>query len=174
MPNLQEKAFKIKLLILDVDGILTDGGLFFDNKGNEFKRFNALDGQGIKMLMEHSIEVAIITGRSSAIVKNRARELGITLLYQGYANKVPAYQKLLEVLPLNPDEIAYMGDDLPDLEVMLKIGLSITVPNADDQVKQRADWLTSRHGGQGAVREVCNFLLSVQGKIPQVGKREDH
>jgi 3-deoxy-D-manno-octulosonate 8-phosphate phosphatase (KDO 8-P phosphatase) len=166
MSNLQEQAFKIKLLILDVDGILTDGGLFFDNQGNEFKRFNALDGHGIKMLMEHSIEVAIITGRTSAIVKNRARELGIRHLYQGYADKVSAYQKLMKDLPLNPDEIAYMGDDLPDLEVMIKIGLSITVPNADDQVKQCADWLTSRHGGQGAVREVCNFLLSVQGKIP--------
>ncbi|MFT7675893.1 MAG: 3-deoxy-D-manno-octulosonate 8-phosphate phosphatase (KDO 8-P phosphatase) [Gammaproteobacteria bacterium] len=168
MPNLQQKSFKIKLLILDVDGILTDGGLFFDNQGNELKRFNALDGHGIKMLIEHSIEVAIITGRSSEIVKNRARELGITHLYQGYTDKISAFQELMKEIPLNPDEIAYMGDDLPDLEVMLKIGLSITVPNADDQVKQYADWLTSRHGGQGAVREVCNYLLSVQGKIPQV------
>jgi len=154
----------IKLLILDVDGVLTDGGIYFDDNGGELKRFNALDGHGIKMLLDAGIEVAIISARTSKSVVHRMQALGVKRYYQGQSNKVIAYKELLEKLELSPQQVAYVGDDVIDLPVMSKVGLPIAVANAHDFVKKHAISLTSKCGGHGAVREVCDQLLSTQDK----------
>jgi 3-deoxy-D-manno-octulosonate 8-phosphate phosphatase (KDO 8-P phosphatase) len=153
-------AKAIKLLILDVDGVLTDGGIYFDDNGGEFKRFNALDGHGIKMLLDAGVEVAIISARSSKPVVHRMQALGVKHYYQGQSNKVVAYKELLQKLDLSSHQVAYVGDDVIDLPVMSKVALPIAVANAHDFVKEHAIALTNKCGGHGAVREVCDQLLS--------------
>ncbi len=155
----------IKLLILDVDGVMTDGTIGFTPDGKEYKFFNTQDGLGIKRLQQHGIAVAIISGRSSDIVSYRAQELGIKHVFQGQQNKLAALQALQDQLNIEPRQIAHMGDDLPDLEIMKKVGLGIAVANAVDDVKAIADWHTTRSGGAGAVREACDLILKKQGKI---------
>jgi len=161
---LEEKAKKIRLLICDVDGVLTDGSLFFGDDGQEYKAFNSLDGHGIKMLQEIGIEIAIITGRTSKVVLHRMKNLSVSIIYQGQSNKLIGYQQLLDELSIQPEEIAYMGDDVVDLPVMTRIGLSVAVANAGELVKQHADMTTIKSGGHGAVRECCEFLIKAQGK----------
>jgi 3-deoxy-D-manno-octulosonate 8-phosphate phosphatase (KDO 8-P phosphatase) len=141
-------AKKIKLIIFDVDGVLTDGGLYFTDDGTEFKRFNSLDGHGIKLLKENGIEPAVISARNSKSVNHRMQNLGVKHFYQGQSNKVIAFNALLEKLHINADEVAYMGDDVIDLPVMTKVGFAIAVANAHDLVKQNAHLVTQKIGGQ--------------------------
>ncbi|MCS5592344.1 MAG: 3-deoxy-manno-octulosonate-8-phosphatase KdsC [Gammaproteobacteria bacterium] len=159
-----ENAKSIKLLILDVDGVLTDGGLYFDDNGGELKRFNALDGHGIKMLMDAGIEVGIISARNSKPVAHRLEGLGIKHHYQGQTNKVVAFEALLKTLCLDSTQVAYVGDDVIDLPVMSKVALPIAVANAHTFVKEHAVLTTKNTGGNGAVREVCDYLLVSQNK----------
>lgn len=157
-----EKAKRIRLLICDVDGVLTSGLLYFDAKGEALKAFNVRDGLGLKLLQQHGIAVAIISARQSAIVAARMQELGVEHVYQGQANKLLAYQELCTKLKLSASQIAYIGDDLPDIPVLQQVALAITVPDAPQQVKAHAAWITQAAGGNGAVREVCDVLLSSQ------------
>ena len=158
-----EKARKLKLLILDVDGVLTDGKLFFDNQGNEYKTFHAQDGHGIKLLRKTGVEVAVISGRKSTVVELRMKSLGINHVYQGYEDKRSAFAELIDNLGIMPEQAAHVGDDLLDLPIMRRAGLAIAVNDANDTVKQYADWCTTRPGGQGAVREVCDLIMQAQG-----------
>ena len=160
-----ESASRIRLLILDVDGVLTDGGLQFDNRGEEYKTFNSLDGHGIRMLLDSAIEVAIITGRQSEIVGHRMNDLGVKHIYQGCRDKLAAFEGLLQEIDLEPAQVAYVGDDLPDLPIMQRVGFAIAVNNAHTFVKQNCDWVTTLSGGRGAVREVTDFILQAQSLL---------
>lgn len=152
-------ASNLKLLLLDVDGVLTDGMLYISSNGEESKAFNTQDGHGIRMLMAQGVQVGIITGRESAAVSIRAEDLGISILYQGQPNKVEALDKIIESEALSNNEIAYAGDDLPDLAIMQTVGLSFAVANAHPQLAIAADCQTELSGGKGAVREICDYIL---------------
>ena len=156
------KAKKIKLIIFDVDGVLTDGGIYFSDKGTEFKRFYSLDGHGIKMVKQFGIEPAVITARESDTVTHRMNNLQITHYYQGQQDKLVAFNDLLGKLSLSPDQACYMGDDVIDLPVMTRVGLPIAVANAHELVQKNALMVTQKIGGNGAVREICDFLLKSQ------------
>lgn len=160
--DVKARASKIRLLLLDVDGVLTDGKLYFSNEGSESKAFNTLDGHGIKMLRNSGVEVGIITGRTSKLLEKRASDLGIQLLIQGREDKFTALKELLDHFPCQLDEIAFMGDDWPDLTVMCKVGLALSVAGAHMAVAERAHWLSSREGGKGAVREACDMIMIAQ------------
>lgn len=165
MQNILTLAQHIKLLILDVDGVLTDGRLYFTADGQELKVFNTLDGHGIKQLQKSGVAVAIITGRQSPAVEKRARDLGINYCYQGQENKRIPFSDLTNKLNVSPNEIAYAGDDLPDLPIMKKVGLSIAPPNAHSSVLRHAHMITQARGGEGAVREICDLILQAQNKL---------
>jgi 3-deoxy-D-manno-octulosonate 8-phosphate phosphatase (KDO 8-P phosphatase) len=160
---LKERASRIRLLALDVDGVLTDGRLYFDATGNELKAFHTRDGLGLKALQRFGIELALITGRTSPMVAHRAEQLGIRHVYQGTDDKLTAYLDLLAATGLDHEQVCYAGDDWIDLPVLLRVGLSVSVPDADEEVRQRVHWITQRQGGHGAVREICNLILSAQG-----------
>ena len=162
-----EKAKNIKIVIFDIDGVLTDGSLYFDNKGEEFKAFNSKDGHGIRMLLESGIEIALITGRESELVKHRAANLKLSpsLIYQGYRDKLPAFRDLLEKTGYAKENIAFVGDDVIDLPIMSQVGFSISVADAHWFVREHSDWITGKKGGKGAAREVCEFILEAQGKL---------
>ncbi len=170
MQEIIEKAKKIKLVILDVDGVLTDGRLFFDDQGKEYKCFHARDGLGIKLLRQTGVEVAIISGRKSNSVRLRMKSLEIEHVYQGYENKIEAFDEILQTLSIESEQAAHVGDDLLDLPIMKRVGLSIAVNDANDVVKQYADWYTKTPGGLGAVREVCDFVMQAQGTFQNVLK----
>lgn len=159
------RAKQIRLIAFDVDGIMTDGGLYLSDSGEEFKRFNSLDGHGLKMLKASGVELAIITGRTSRCVELRAHSLTITHLYQGVTDKLEAMQNLLTKLQLPPQAAAFMGDDVVDLPVMRRVGLAISVPDAPQVVRDHAHHVTQRDGGHGAVREACELLMSAQGTL---------
>ena len=159
-----EVASKIRLLALDVDGILTDGRLYFSNHGEELKTFHTLDGHGIKMLHERKIEVALVTGRTSTILEQRAADLDIGNVYQGSCNKLSTLNAIVEKRPYSIKEVAYAGDDVPDLNALRAVGLSFSVPNAQPSVKAVVDIITSLNGGWGAVREISDFILESQNK----------
>lgn len=163
--SLTEKIKPIRLIAFDVDGVLTDGGLFLSDSGEEFKRFNSLDGHGLKMLRTSGVELAIITGRTSKCVELRAKNLGITHLYQGVENKLEAMQSLLAKLGLTPEVAAFMGDDVIDLPVMRRVGFAVSVPAAAQRVHDHAHYVTQREAGHGAVREVCELIMSAQGTL---------
>ncbi len=165
--DLIERAQKIRLAVFDVDGVLTDGKLYFLPDGSEFKTFNTLDGHGIKMLMQAGIQTAIITGRSSPVVERRAKNLGIQHLFQGREDKFIALQELLSSLSDAPtlEQVAYLGDDLPDLPAIRRVGLGMAVASADRFVRQHAHGITTAAGGAGAAREFCEIILSAQGKL---------
>lgn len=158
-----ELAKAIKLLALDVDGVLTDGSLYFGADGDTLKAFNSLDGHGLKMLQASGVSLAIITGRESEIVTRRANELGIDVIVQGREDKLTALQEVAEQLSLSLDQVAYAGDDLPDLSAIMVAGLGIAVANAATGVAAGADYVTQATGGAGAVREICEFILVAQG-----------
>ena len=162
-----EKIKPIRLIAFDVDGILTDGGLYLSDSGEEFKRFNSLDGHGLKMLKASGVELALITGRTSRCVEMRAKNLGIIHVYQGVEKKWEAMQDLLNKLQLAPEQAAFMGDDVVDLPAMKRVGLALTVPKASALVIDHAHYTTKREGGHGAVREVCELIMSVQGTLNQ-------
>ncbi len=150
---------RIKLLLLDVDGVMTDGRIIYLHDGGEAKAFDVKDGHGLKLIQRAGIKVGIITGRQSDIVARRAAELGIELVYQGAKDKLQPFMEILEKLGLKASEVAYVGDDLVDLPVMQLVGFSVTVADASDDIKPYVDLVTSRPGGRGAVREVCDLLL---------------
>lgn len=160
-----EKAKQIRLLILDVDGVMTDGRLYFSAEGELLKVFNILDGQGIKLLHASGVEVAIITGRRAAALEKRAADLGIRHLYQGREDKLNALDELLAQLRLEYHQVAHLGDDLPDLPVIKRVGLGMAVANAYALVREQADWCTHTQGGNGAVREACDFIMAAQGTL---------
>ena len=164
-PEIIEKAGQIRLLVLDVDGVLTDGSLYFSDSGESMKVFSTLDGQGIKMLRNTGVEIAIISGRKSGPLIRRASDLGIVHMQLGREDKLNALNELLATLQFKLQEVAHLGDDLPDLPVMQSVGLGIAVNNAYELVKQRADWCTEKKGGAGAVREVCDFIMGAQGTL---------
>lgn len=159
------RAKLIRLMAFDVDGVMTDGGLYLSDSGEEFKRFNTLDGHGLKMLRASGVDVAIITGRTSRCVTARAQNLGIEHVFQGVENKLDAMVGLLNLLKLSRDAAAYMGDDVVDLTVMRHVGLSISVPEAPRLVREHADYVTQCRGGHGAVREACELIMLAQGTL---------
>lgn len=160
------KARKIKLLLLDVDGILTDGKLYLDDEGRQTRVFSIRDGQGLTLLQKAGIQVGIISGCSSGTVAFRAKQLSIEEVHQGVSDKLKVYEDILLRHRLKDEEVAYMGDDVIDGPILKRVGLPVTVPNAHDGVKRYADWVTKRPGGEGAVREVVDLLLHAQGKNP--------
>lgn len=165
MQDILEKAAKIKLVIFDIDGVLTTGALFIGDDGQEYKAFNSKDGHGLRMLQDGGVDVAILTGRSSQVVAHRARDLGISRVYQGKRQKLPAYEELLQETGLSPEEVAYVGDDVVDLPVMTRVGLAICVQDGHPFVKRHAHWITEHNGGCGAGRDVCELILEAQGKL---------
>ncbi|WP_336366304.1 KdsC family phosphatase [Marinobacter sp. C2H3] len=164
-PELLAKAARIRLIAFDVDGIMSDGRLYFSATGDELKGFNILDGLGLKQLMAAGITVAVITGRRSPLTERRMANLGITHLLQGREDKRVALQELIHGMPISADDIAYMGDDLPDLPAIRFAGLGLTVPNGYWLVQEHADYCTLAGGGEGAVREVCDLILTAQGRL---------
>ncbi|MCW8933296.1 MAG: 3-deoxy-manno-octulosonate-8-phosphatase KdsC [Gammaproteobacteria bacterium] len=165
MQDITEKAKKIKLVIFDIDGVLTTGALFIGDDGQEYKAFHSKDGHGLRMLQDSGVEVAIITGRTSNVVAHRAKDLGITRIYQGKREKLPAYEELIKETGLNHEQIAYVGDDVVDLPVMCKVGLAICVQDGHSFVKQHSHWITENNGGCGAGRDVCEMILEAQGNL---------
>ncbi len=153
---------RIRLLLLDVDGVMTDGGIYYSGRGEELKRFNTKDGYGIVKVQRMGVKVGIITGRVSSIVRVRAKELGITELYQNLDNKLTAYAKIKKKLGLSDVEVAYMGDDEPDLPVLTRVGFSAAPADAMPQVVSQVNYVCRRFGGDGAVREVIDLILSAQ------------
>lgn len=163
MNIIDDKAKQLKLFITDVDGVLTDGNLFYDAQGVAFKAFSVHDGLGLKLLMKAGIEVAVITACKAEATRSRMTQLGITHLYMGEENKVLAYEHLLKHLKLEDKDVAYIGDDLPDLPLVKRAGLGITVADAAPFVLKHAQWITVNKGGCRAVREVCDRILQARG-----------
>lgn len=163
MEKIIAKAKNIRLAIFDVDGVLTDGKLFYSQNGIEYKAFNVLDGQGIKFLKKSGVGIGIITACTSPLTTKRMKDLGIEHLYQGNLEKIPAYEDLKTKLNLTDEQIAYTGDDLPDLPLIKKAGLGITVANAPKIMRAHAAWTTHAKGGEGAAREVCELIMEAQG-----------
>ena len=166
--ELKSSAKKIKLLLLDVDGVLTDGRIILDNQGNELKAFHVRDGHGIKLAQRAGIVIGIITGRKAEVVNVRARELGITEVHQGALDKIRVYESVLERYGLRDDEVAFVGDDIVDAAILRRVGLAAVVADCDPAVRQLGDLVTKAAGGRGAVREVITLLLKSQGKLPEV------
>lgn len=155
-------AKQIKLVIFDVDGVLTDGGLYFTDDGREIKKFNVKDGLGISLLIKNNIDVAIITGRNSAIVAERMKSLGVSHVYQGRMNKLETYENLKKALKISDDQVIYVGDDIIDLSIMQRCILPIAVADAHQAVKQQAKVILEQKGGEGAARTVCDLILQEQ------------
>lgn len=162
---IMEKVKAIRLLILDVDGVLTTGALYYGSHGFEMKGFNIYDGLGIKLLQKAGIKVAIISAKNSEAVSRRIKELNIEHVFLGYEDKIPAFEEVKQTLQLANHEIAYMGDDLPDLPILRRVGFAATVPNAPAIIKQHTDFITKKKGGKGAVREISEFILEAQGLL---------
>lgn len=163
MESIIEKAKLVRLAIFDVDGVMTAGTLHYGSQGIESKHFHVHDGQGMKLLQKSGIPIGIITTCQSDIVKRRMRDLGIEHIYQGQIDKLPAYEDIKQKLHLTDEQIAYVGDDLPDLAILSRVGLAITVNNAPKIMHQYVHWVTKKKGGKGAVREVCELLMQAQG-----------
>jgi 3-deoxy-D-manno-octulosonate 8-phosphate phosphatase (KDO 8-P phosphatase) len=174
--NVPEEEFikhaeRIKLLVVDVDGVMTDGGIILDGGGNELKRFHVRDGHGIKMLIRTGLEVAIVTGRESEVVKRRAAELGIKIVHQRSRVKLEAYEEILKETGMSDEQTAYIGDDIVDIPVMRRVGLPVAVADAEEYVKKEAMLVTERPGGRGAVREVTDLILRAGGHWDEATKR---
>ena len=164
-PDIRERALSIRLLVLDVDGVLTDGKLYYGGDGVELKAFDIQDGLGLRLLRASGVEVAIITGRTSRAVELRAQNLGVAQLFQGVSDKLAVFEQLLARMQLDSSAAAAMGDDLPDLPVLRRCGFAACVPEAPVLVRSHAHYVTHRNGGCGAVREVCELLMSAQGTL---------
>jgi 3-deoxy-D-manno-octulosonate 8-phosphate phosphatase (KDO 8-P phosphatase) len=160
-----KKQKKIKLVVFDVDGVLTDGRIIIGDDGQEYKAFHSRDGHGMKLLQYTGVEIAIITGRTSKTVEHRMNGLGITHVYQGKRVKLPVFESLIDELGLSPEECAYVGDDWVDLAIMQRVGLAVAVQDADALVKKHAHWTTPSCGGHGAAREVCELIMEGQGTL---------
>ena len=166
---MKKMAANIKLLILDVDGVLTDGRITINEKGEEIKSFDVKDGIGLKMLMSTGIEVVIITGRKSMVVEHRAKELGIDEVWQGIKDKRELSKKIIQEKGLEKREICCIGDDLPDLAMFMEAGLRVAVADAVEEVREEADFVTKKKGGYGAVREACELILKSRGVWSKIG-----
>jgi 3-deoxy-D-manno-octulosonate 8-phosphate phosphatase (KDO 8-P phosphatase) len=162
-----ERAKRTRLLVLDVDGVLTDGSLYICDSGEEFKAFNTLDGHGMRMLKETGVEIAIISGRTSRAVTQRARDLELGFLYQGVSDKLGVFRGLLRERAIDPQASAFMGDDLPDLPCMRHAGFALSVPAAPRLIRENAHYVTKQQGGRGAVREVCELIMQAQGTLEE-------
>lgn len=160
----EERAKPIRLLLLDVDGVLTDGRIIYDGSGREWKSFDIKDGQGIRLLQRAGLEVGILSGRKSPAVRSRAKELGISLLRQRVTDKGKALEEIIEERNYPPEQICFVGDDLVDLPVFARVGLAVAVADSVEEVRASAHYITRNPGGRGAVREVCDLILKVQGK----------
>jgi len=171
MSSIRDRAAAARMLVLDVDGVLTDGRLYYGNAGEELKAFNIKDGLGLKLLQESGVKVAIITGRQSEIVVRRARELGIEDVVQGRDDKRQALLELCQQRKLGIEECIYMGDDLPDLGAITAAGVGMTVADASAAVRRAADWISTARGGCGAVREACEFILAARGQWSALEER---
>ncbi|UXY15272.1 HAD family hydrolase [Chitiniphilus purpureus] len=168
MQPMIEQARAVRLMIFDVDGVMTDGGLLYSDSGEELKSFNSLDGHGLKMLQSTGVKLAIITGRTSRLVEHRARNLGIQYLYQGAHDKLSAFEALLAETSVSATECGYMGDDVVDLPVMRRVAFSAGVPHAPELVLRHAHFVPQRAAGHGAVREVCEAIMQAQGTLEGV------
>lgn len=166
--HLIEKILKIKLLILDIDGILTDGRIVYDSKGRELKFFDVQDGLGIVLLKRSGVKSAIMTAKRSRIVTRRAKDFNVKYVYQNCHDKLNTFQRLTKRLRLKTDEVCFMGDDVIDIPVLKRVGFAVTVPNAVDEAKEASHHITTKTGGRGAVREVCDLIIKTQGKWPDV------
>jgi 3-deoxy-D-manno-octulosonate 8-phosphate phosphatase (KDO 8-P phosphatase) len=165
LPEVLARAKKIKLVIFDVDGVMTDGGLTIGDDGQEYKTFNTQDGLGMKLLKASGVQMAIITGRTSQVVKQRSESTGVAHFYQGVDDKLVAYHDLIAKLNILPEETVFMGDDVVDVPPMLRCGLSVSVPAAPESVKKIAHFVTTKAGGHGAVRELCELIMQAQGTL---------
>ncbi|TDQ46546.1 3-deoxy-manno-octulosonate-8-phosphatase KdsC [Permianibacter aggregans] len=163
--QLLQRARAIRLLICDVDGVLTDGSVILGNNGEELKAFNIKDGFGIKALQKFGVEVALITGRQSKLVETRARELGISQVFQGNTDKRGAFNQLLQQLNLTPMQVAHIGDDLPDLPLFMRVGLAVAPSDGHPWMRERAHFVTVAEGGRGCVRELADLILHAQGHV---------
>ncbi|WFE68895.1 HAD-IIIA family hydrolase [Thiomicrospira sp. R3] len=163
MNNLNIKAEKIKLLLLDVDGVLTDNRLIYGDDGQEYKAFYTRDGLAMVLIQKSGIEIGIITGRTSELVKKRMQDLKIKHLYQGVPDKLPTFETLMDKLAISLDEVAYMGDDILDLPILRRVGLSACPKDSDPEVISRVDFVSGFEGGRGAVREFCELIMKAQG-----------
>ncbi len=171
MPSATHLAQSVRAIIFDVDGVLTDGGLYRSDDGQEFKRFHSADGLGIRMLADAGIKIGIITGRESNVVRHRCEELNIEHVIQGARDKLPAFESMCSQLDIPPTDFAYMGDDIIDLPVMRRVGLALTVPNANQEVSNIAHWTSARAGGHGAAREACELILKSKNLYDEAVKR---
>lgn len=165
MQDILTRTKNIKLVIFDVDGVLTDGSIIIGDDGEEYKAFNSRDGHGMKLLQYTGVDIAIITARTSKVVEYRMNSLGIKHLYQGKHVKLPAFEELISLLNLAADQCAYVGDDWVDLAIMKRVGLAITVNDADDIIKKHAHWVTPANGGKGAARQVCELIMKGQNTL---------
>lgn len=163
--EIDTKARRVKLVIFDVDGVLTDGSLYLGDDGQEYKSFNSQDGHGMKMLQKSGVVIGIITGRTSEVVRIRMASLGVEHVYQGKLNKLPAYEELRDKLDLSDEQVAYVGDDVVDLPIMRRVGLAIAVSDAHPFVLQHAHWQTPHKGGRGAARDVCEMVMQAQDNL---------
>lgn len=168
---MRERLEKIRLLILDVDGVMTDGRIIYDDHGNETKAFDVKDGHGLKLLQRAGFQVGIITGRQSPVVDRRAKELGIELVYQGAKDKLVPFQEILARIGLTAEQVAYVGDDFPDLPILRRVGFAATVADAIEELKPYVHYVTRQSGGRGAVREICDLLLKETGRWEGVAGR---
>lgn len=169
--DLMARAARVRLLGLDVDGTLSNGRLWYTSDGREFKAFNVLDGLGMKLLRDNAIEVALITARESPIVQARARDLGLRHVFQGARDKLECLTHLCHALSIQPEQVAFMGDDLPDLPVLSRVGLATAPADAHAWVRARVHWCSRAGGGDGAVRELCDLILVAQGKAEATLRR---
>ena len=158
------QAARVRLMIFDVDGVLTDGSLHFGSDGELIKTFNVLDGQGVRLLQNAGIDTAIISARQSSLVQRRASDLGITHVFQGIHDKRVAFEQLLTQTGIPAADCGFIGDDVIDLPILLRVGFAASVPNAHNEVRERVQYVTTAGGGHGAVRELCDFILKAQGK----------
>ncbi len=171
MLEIKKKAAHVKLVIFDVDGVLTDGSLYIDDNGTESKAFYSRDGLGMKMIQDTNVKLAVITGRTSELVSHRMKNLGITHVHQGQSDKLPAFELLKSELQLENNEIAFVGDDVVDLPIMKQVGLSIAVQDAHPLVIQHAHWRTPNAGGRGAARDVCELIMDAQKTLADIMNR---
>jgi len=165
MKDILQKAAQVELVIFDVDGVLTDGRLFYGDDGQEYKAFHSRDGHGMKMLRASGVEIAIITGRTSKVVAHRMANLGIEHVYQGKAEKLPVFEALIERLGVGAERVAYVGDDVVDLPIMRRVGLAVAVADAHPLVLQHAHWHTPHGGGLGAARDICELIMEAHGTL---------
>ena len=165
MQDILNIAKHIKLLIFDVDGVLTDGRLFFGDDGQEYKAFYSRDGLGMKLLQRSGVEIGVITARTSQVVEHRMQNLDIKHVYQGRLDKITAFDEMISKLNISPEHTAYVGDDVVDLPVMKRVGLAIAVQDAHPYVKKHAHWITHHNGGHGAARDACELIMEAQGTL---------